>query len=128
MDQYMGHGESVLVVDDVKEQREVATTLFTQLGYSVNAVSSGEDAVEYLKSNKADILVLDMIMEPGIDGLDTYKLVLEINPHQKAVIVSGFSQTDRSREAQNLGAGPYIKKPYMMETIGVAIRNELGRK
>jgi len=128
MDQYMGHGESVLVVDDVKEQREVATTLLTQLGYSVNAVSSGEDAVEYLKSNKADILVLDMIMEPGIDGLDTYKQVLEINPHQKAVIVSGFSQTDRSSEAQKLGAGPYIKKPYMMETIGVAIRNELGRK
>jgi len=128
MDQYMGHGELVLVVDDVKEQREVATTLLTQLGYSVNAVSSGEDAVEYLKSNKADILVLDMIMEPGIDGLDTYKLVLEINPHQKAVIVSGFSQTDRSREAQKLGAGPYIKKPYMMETIGIAIRDELGRK
>ncbi|RPH49328.1 MAG: PAS domain-containing sensor histidine kinase [Desulfobacteraceae bacterium] len=128
MDQYTGRGETVLVVDDVKEQREVATTLFTQLGYSVNAVSSGEDAVEYLKSNKADILVLDMIMEPGIDGLDTYKLVLEINPLQKAVIVSGFSETDRSREAQKLGAGPYVKKPYMIETIGIAIRDELGRK
>ena len=102
--------------------------LLTKLGYQVHLVSSGEEAVEYLKSNKADILVLDMIMEPGIDGLDTYKLVLEINPHQKTIIVSGFSQTDRSREAQKLGAGLYIKKPYMMETIGVAIRAELGRK
>jgi DNA-binding NtrC family response regulator len=111
----MGHGE-------------LATTLLTQLGYSVNAVSSGEYAVEYRKSNKADILVLDMIIEPGIDGLDTYKLVPEINPLQKAIIVSGFSQTDRTREAQKLGAGPYVKKPYMMETIGEAIRDELGRK
>ncbi|TRZ77498.1 MAG: PAS domain S-box protein [Deltaproteobacteria bacterium] len=128
MEQYMGHGESVLVVDDVQEQREVATTLLTQLGYSVNAVSSGEAAVEYLKSNKADILVLDMIMEPGIDGLDTYKLVLEINPLQKAIIVSGFSETDRTREAQKLGAGPYVKKPYLTEKIGVAIKDELARK
>ena len=102
--------------------------LLTKLGYQVHLVSSGEEAVEYLKSNKADILVLDMIMEPGIDGLDTYKLVLKINPLQKAIIVSGFSETDRSREAQKLGAGPYIKKPYMIETIGVAIRDELGRK
>jgi len=128
VDQYMGHGELVLVVDDVQEQREVATTLLTQLGYSVNAVSSGEAAVEYLKSNKADILVLDMIMEPGIDGLDTYKQILEINPHQKAIIFSGFSETDRSKEAQKLGAGAYVKKPYLKEKIGVAIRGELARK
>jgi len=128
IEQYTGQGESVLVVDDVQEQREVATTLLSQLGYSVNAVSSGEDAVEYLKSNKADILVLDMIMEPGIDGLDTYKQVLEINPHQKAIIVSGFSETDRSKEAQKLGAGAYVKKPYLKEKIGMAIRDELVRK
>jgi YesN/AraC family two-component response regulator len=90
-------------------------------------VSSGEKALEYLKGNKADILVLDMIMEPGIDGFETYRRVLEIHPKQKAVIVSGFSETDRVREAQKLGAGPYIKKPYVLETIGVAIRDELAR-
>jgi len=129
IEQYMGHGESVLVVDDMPEQREVATTLLSQLGYTVNAVSSGEDAVEYLKCNKADILEpLDMIMEPGIDGLDTYKLVLEINPKQRAIIVSGFSETDRSKEAEKLGAGAYVKKPYVLEKIGLAIWNELARK
>ena len=127
-EQYIGHGESVLVIDDVEEQRNVATALLMQLAYQVNSVSSGEDAVEYLKSNKADILVLDMIMEPGIDGLDTYQQILEISPHQKAIIVSGFSETDRSKEAQKLGAGVYVKKPYPKEKIGVAIRDELARK
>jgi YesN/AraC family two-component response regulator len=83
--------------------------------------------VEYLKNNKADILILDMIMEPGIDGLDTYKIVLEINPLQKAIIVSGFSETDRTKEAQRLGAGAYVKKPYLKEKIGMAIRDELNR-
>ena len=84
--------------------------------------------MEYLKENKADILVQDMIMDPGIDGLETYRRVLEINPKQKAILVSGFSETDRVKEAQKLGAGAYVKKPYVMEKIGVAIRDELSRK
>ena len=128
VEQYMGHGESVLVVDDVEDQRNVATDLFMQLGYQVNAVSSGEAAVEYLKSNKVDILAIDMIMEPGIDGLETYQKILAINPHQKSIIISGFSETDRSKKAQKLGAGAYVKKPYLKEKIGLAIRNELARK
>jgi len=127
MERYMGKGESVLVVDDIAEQREVASGLLTRLGYEVHVVSSGEEAVAYLKGNKADILVLDMIMPPGIDGLETYQRVLGINPKQKAIIVSGFSETERVKEAQKLGAGAYVKKPYIMEKIGGAIRNELNR-
>jgi PAS domain S-box-containing protein len=125
--EYMGHGESVLVVDDVEGQRMVATALLMELGYRVHAVPSGEDAVDYLRGNKADILVLDMIMDPGIDGLETYRRILEINPHQRAIIVSGFSETDRVKETQKLGAGAYVKKPYVTEKIGVAIRDELAR-
>ena len=127
LEQYMGQGESVLVVDDVPEQRQVAATLLTHLGFQVATASSGEEALEYLRSNKTDILVLDMIMEPGIDGLETYKRVLAINPHQKAVIVSGFSETDQVKEAQQLGAGTYVKKPYLKEKIGLAVRQELDQ-
>jgi PAS domain S-box-containing protein len=127
IDRYMGNGESVLVVDDIAEQRDIASRLLTRLGYQVSVVSSGEEGVEYLKENKADILVLDMIMTPGIDGLETYQRVLEINPKQKAILVSGFSETERVKEAQKLGAGAYVKKPYVMEKIGVAIRDELNR-
>jgi len=127
VERYMGKGESVLVIDDVAEQRDVAAGLLTLLGYEVQTVSGGEEAVEYLKRNKADILLLDMIMAPGIDGLETYRRALEINPRQKAVIVSGFSETDRVRKAQRLGAGVYVKKPYVMERIGKAIHEELSK-
>jgi two-component system, cell cycle sensor histidine kinase and response regulator CckA len=127
IERYMGHGESVLVVDDIAEQRDIAAQLLTRLGYRVHRVSSGEEAVEFLSGNSADILVLDMIMAPGIDGLETYRRVLEIKPRQKAIIVSGFSETERAKEAQELGAGAYVKKPYTMEKIGVAIRDELIR-
>jgi len=127
IERYLGKGESVLVIDDVAEQREIASRLLSRLGYQVHSVSGGEEAVEYLKGNQADILVLDMIMEPGIDGLETYKRILDIYPRQKAIIVSGFSETDRVKEAQKLGAGAYVRKPYVMERIGMAIRDELRR-
>jgi DNA-binding NtrC family response regulator len=78
-----------------------------------------------MKDNSADLLVLDMIMAPGIDGLETYKKIIEVHPGQKAIIASGFSETERVKEAQNLGAGEYIKKPYTMEKIGLAVKSEL---
>jgi PAS domain S-box-containing protein len=124
---YAGRGETILIVDDVKEQRELAIIMLSSLGYKVHAVSSGEEAVDYLKTNKVDLLVLDMIMDPGIDGLETYMRILEIKPRQKAVIVSGFSETDRVKKAQELGAGEYVLKPYVMEHIGLAIRRELEK-
>jgi DNA-binding NtrC family response regulator len=67
-------------------------------------------------------------MAPGIDGLDTFKQINRLNPRQKAIITSGFSETRRVKEAQNLGAGEYVKKPYSLEKIGLAVRNELGRQ
>ncbi len=90
-------------------------------------VPGGEEAAEYLKDHKVELIVLDMIMDPGMDGLETYRRILEITPGQKAVIVSGYSETDQVKEAQRLGAGAYIKKPYVAEKIGLAIRHELGR-
>ncbi len=128
LDQYQGRRERILVVDDVEVQRDLAVSILSQLNYRVDAVSSGEAAVEYIRTRKADLLVLDMIMDPGIDGLETYRRILEINPHQKAVIISGFSETDRVRKALESGAGAYVRKPYTLERIGLAIREELSRQ
>jgi CheY-like chemotaxis protein len=128
MSEYMGNGETILVVDDINLQRELASRMLTKLNYSVTTVESGEEAIEYLKTNKADLIVLDMIMEPGIDGLETYEKILKFNPAQKAVIVSGFSESDRVKEAQKIGAGAYVPKPYVLERLGMAVRKELDRK
>jgi CheY-like chemotaxis protein len=125
VDDYFGKGESILVVDDMKEQREIAKAMLEQLGYQVSTVSSGEQAVEFLKKNKVDLLILDMIMDPGIDGLDTYRQVLEISPEQKAILTSGFSETERVKEALRLGTRKYIKKPYSLKMIGIAVKEEL---
>lgn len=125
LEQCQGHGETILVVDDVREQQEMAAMMLSRLGYEVQTVSGGEEAVEYLKRHQVDLLVLDMIMEPGIDGLETYRRALGINPKQKAILTSGFSETDRVKTAQALGAGAYVKKPYVLEKMAVAVREEL---
>ena len=125
--EYMGKGESILIVDDVKEQRELAVTILRRLNYNSATASSGEEAVEYLRTRAFDLIILDMIMEQGMDGLDTYRKILEIRPHQKAIIVSGFAVTQRVTEAQVLGAGAYVKKPYLSEKLGLAVRKELDR-
>ncbi len=122
-----GHGESILVVDDVKEQREIALSMLGALGYRIDVAASGEEAVEHIRRNPVELIILDMIMDPGIDGLDTYKKILTVNPKQKAIIVSGFSETGRVKEAQFLGAGTYVKKPYTLEKIGMAVKAELAK-
>ena len=116
-----------MVVDDVKEQRDIASQILTALGYSVKTFASGEETIEFLKEESADLIIIDMILEDGMDGLDTYKKILEIRPGQKAVIVSGFSESERVKEIQSLGAGAYLKKPYTIERIGFAVRNEIER-
>ncbi len=127
MEAYMGRGETILVVDDIEAQREIAAGLLNKLNYSVVTASSGEEAIAYIQRHRCDLLILDMIMEPGMDGLDTYRCILDHCPGQKAIIASGFSETARVREAQSLGAGGYVKKPYLLEKIGVAVRDELNR-
>jgi len=97
------------------------------LGYKTNIVSSGEEAVEYLKENIVDLILLDIIMDPGINGRETYERLIKIHPDQKAIIVSGFAVTEDVKAAQKLGAGKYIKKPVTLEKIGLAIKEELGK-
>ena len=80
-----------------------------------------------MKTNSADLLIPDMIMDPGIDGLDAYKKILDLHPQTKALIVSGFSETERVKGAQGLGAGQYVKKPYALEKLGFALRTELNK-
>lgn len=87
----MGNGESVLVVDDLEEQRDIAAAILAELGYRTFTAESGEAAIAYVSNNPVDLLLLDMIMEPGIDGLETYRPILEKRPEQKAVIANGFS-------------------------------------
>jgi len=124
---FKGNGEAILVVDDVESQRGISCKMLDVLGYKTEAVSSGEEAIEYLEKNTMDLVLLDMIMDPGINGRETYERIIEIRPKQKAIIISGFADSDEVKEAQKLGAGKYIKKPLTLESLGLAVIEELKK-
>jgi len=127
LEDYLGHGEKILVVDDEERQREIASGILTRLGYNAETVSSGEEAIEYVKENPVDLIVLDMVMPKGINGRKTYEEIIKIHPGQKAIIASGYAKTKEVDIAQRLGAKKYIKKPYILEKIGLAVKEELEK-
>lgn len=120
-----GGGEKILVVDDEQNQRDVARNMLTRMGYEVASVGSGEEALTYLRNHPVDLVVLDMILHPGMSGLETFQQIMRIRPGQRAIIVSGFSANEDVVAAQKLGAGQYLKKPFTYIQLGTAVRKSL---
>ncbi len=119
--------ETVMVIDDDEMQRKVTSRMLEKIGYRVNVAVSGEQAIAILKESPHDLLILDMIMPPGMDGAETYKKVLESYPRQKAIIVSGYAETKRIQMAQRMGAGDFYYKPLTQKILAKAVRDELGK-
>ena len=117
-----GHGESILIVDDDALQRDIATNFMRTLGYKAKAVESGEKALEYLADNPTDLIILDMILDKGMNGRETYERIIQMYPEQNALIVSGYSMDSEVKQVQAIGAGQYVKKPYTIIQLGLAIR------
>ncbi len=120
-----GKGETILLVDDDPAQRSLGESILTTLGYKAETIASGEEAVAFLRDRKVDLILLDMILEAEMDGLDTYKHIIKIRPDQKVIIVSGYSETDRIQQAIELGVNSFIKKPYSLKDLVIVINKVL---
>ncbi|MEN8141155.1 MAG: response regulator [Thermodesulfobacteriota bacterium] len=117
-----GNNEYILVVEDEPLLQDIANHMLTALGYRVDVVPSGEEAIEFVKEHRVDLLVIDMMMEPGINGRQTYEEIIKLYPDQKALITSGYSESDDIKAAIELGAGGFIKKPYSIDQLGQAVK------
>ncbi len=102
----------VLVVDDDPQLRDIGKATFETFGCSVKTASSGEEAIIIAKKEAFDLLFIDMMMEPGINGRETYEKIINTKPGQKALIASGYSENKEVKRALELGASGFIKKPY----------------
>jgi two-component system cell cycle sensor histidine kinase/response regulator CckA len=123
--------EAVLVVDDEPGQRFIAKKSLSKLGYNVDEAASGREAVrlfEKARDNEepspSDLVLLDMIMEEGFDGLDTLTEILKMYPEQKVIIVSGHAENERAQLAKDLGAD-WFAKPYDVADLASALRMKL---
>ena len=123
------HGKGrLLVVDDEQSQREITAKILTTLGYQVTTVGSGEEAVAFLEKNCVDLVLLDMLMEPGINGRETFEQIIHSCPGQKAIVVSGYSDSEDIKQVMKMGVLALLKKPYTMEEIGRAVRKALEKE
>lgn len=128
LSELQGNGETILIVDDEPQLRDIAAKILQELGYETISKESGETAVAYLQDNSVDLVLLDMIMEPGMNGRDTFEKILHIHPGQKALLVSGFSKNTEVNKALTLGACCFIKKPYSIPELGKALLQIFNQK
>lgn len=127
IEEIRGKGETLLVVDDLASQRKIAQTILKNLGYKVFSVADGIQALDFIMQTPVDLLILDMVMAPSISGLETYKRIKKIRPSQKAILASGHSESEDVLKALSIGAGAFVKKPYTILDMGIAVKEELNR-
>ncbi len=122
-----GNSEKILIVDDETIQRDIASELLTSLNYQTLTAASGEEGIERLRKEHIDLVLLDMLMEPGINGRQTYAYMSEIKPGLKAVIASGFSENSEVEKALVYGPSAFIKKPYTIQCLGEIVKRMLKK-
>lgn len=123
-----GGRERILIVDDDHVQRQVVADVLTRLGYRVETAASGEQALELLASHGADIIIADLVMPGGIDGVETFQRAKEICPGLRAIIISGVADAEGTPEVRSMGAGAFLRKPVRLEKLTSTIREELDRR
>lgn len=127
LDSYRGDRESILIVDDEEQQLDIASQLLTSLNYTTRTVSSGEEAIQACQEEEFDLLLLDMVLGSGLNGQQTYEEIIKTYPRQKAIIASGYSESNAVKMTMELGAGGLIRKPYTREQLAEAVHSELNR-
>jgi len=84
--EFSGNNAHILVVDDEAQLRDIATEILQTIGYQVDSVSSGEEAIQFVKNCPVDLIILDMLMEPGLTGYKTYKKILKHCPAKRPLL------------------------------------------
>ena len=126
LESLLGKGEKVLVVDDQESQRLIASSILKRLGYTPYTVENGEQAIRHIEQESVDLLLLDMLMEPGMNGYETFKKIRRIVPHQRAVVTSGCPNHPDRERIRAMGVSHYLPKPLSLTHLAQAIRQEIN--
>jgi DNA-binding NtrC family response regulator len=111
----------VLVVDDSRSMRQVLSGTISQMGFqNIKTVSDGDKADSLFKTNKIDLLFLDLEM-PGLSGMDTLKKIKQLCATTYVVIISSASTANNVKQAFRLGASGFIVKPFNLQMIEDAL-------
>jgi len=115
---------SILIVDDDARLRESFEKLVVEEGYEVRTAATGEAGLEAVKQELPDLVIMDVRM-PGMGGLETLRLIREIDPKLPVIVMTAFGTTDTAIEATKLGAFDYVLKPFEIPDILTLIEQAL---
>jgi two-component system response regulator AtoC len=118
---------SILVVDDDKDMRAYLETALSLMGYTVESVRGGKDALERIRKAKFSAIILDIMM-PEMDGITTLKKVREFDSDLPIIMLSALDQTKTIVKAVKAGASDYVNKPFEDEELKIAIENVVERR
>lgn len=124
--QRMETQQTILIVDDEEIQRSVLSQTLKRLKYKTISVSTGEVAVEFIKSNNVDLILLDMMLGTGMNGRETYQKILTIKPNQKVIVVTGYAMSVDVDATIEMGAFGCLHKPYSMKSLSDIITETLN--
>ncbi len=115
---------SILIIDDDDQLRNSFKKLLAEEGYKVESAASGEAGLNIVKNESLDLVILDMRL-PGMNGIETFKKIHEIEPKLPVIIMTAYGTTETAIETTKLGAFDYILKPFdvpdMLELIRLAL-------
>ena len=107
---------NILVVDDQASMRLTLKGILAKRGYDVYVASDGLEALEEVKKREYKLVIMDIKM-PGLNGVDAYIKIKEINPRVPVIMMTAFALEDEIRRAIREGAYAVLYKPFDMERI-----------
>jgi len=119
---------TILLVDDEEGILETLSGILEDEGYEVSTVSSGEKALDLVKELSPDVVILDVWMPGGIDGLETLRAIKEITQKPAVIMISGHSNIDIAVQATKLGAYDFLEKPLTLEKILILVKRALEKQ
>ncbi len=118
---------NILVVDDEVIERQTLTDILKLEGYHVAAVSNGEAAVDYIRLNAVDLIILDLRM-PGMSGLDVIKVLTRISPDVEIILLTAHGSMELAIDALRSQVHDYLLKPASPTQIIDSVKRGLARR
>lgn len=118
---------SVLFVDDEVDFLDTLLKRMKKRRVNVSGVKSGEEALEWLSANSADVVVLDVRM-PGMDGIETLKEIKKLSPLVEIIMLTGHANLEVAREGMELGAFDYLMKPIDIDELLYKVQDAYKKK
>jgi DNA-binding NtrC family response regulator len=119
---------NVLVVDDEEDFVETLVNRLNKRKVPATGVLSGEEAIDLMKKREFDVVILDIKMPGGMDGIETLREIKKIQPLAEVLLLTGHASVETSIEGMKLGAFDYVLKPIKLEELLPKLAEAFERK